>query len=192
VIRLFKNLNGIYFDYCVHETVRKTLLKNNKIITELPAVIHHYQELKSFDNIKEKQETYFKLSLNNIKKYPHYAKSYNDVAIYYATYKEENDKALEYCKKAIELAPRKIEYLLNYSYRLRDLKKHEEAILFLKRIKDKYDDERIYRALGYLYYTIKQYHFALEMYEKAIKLNSPIKEQLQKNIETIKKEQLSL
>jgi len=188
VIRLFKNVKGIHFDFCVHETVREKVLQVGKKIKELDVPIHHYQELKGIEDVEKKQEFYFRLSLNNIKKYPHYAKSYNDVAIFYSAYKNDQEKALEYSKKAVELEPNKIEYVLNLSYRLRDLERYGEATKVLQEMLNIAKDERVFRALGFIYYKMKRYHQSIEAYTKALDLGSPLKERILNYINIIKKE----
>ena len=189
VIRLFRKSSNIYFEHCVHETIRYTLSKQNKTITDLPTVpIHHYQELKGIEDVEKKQQFYFQLSLNNIKKYPNYAKSYHDVAVYYGAYKNDQATALQYCKKAVELEPENIAYILNLSYRLRDLKLYDKAIVILKKALQIHSDERIYRNLGYVYYQTKQHSLAIDAYQQAINLNSPIKGRLLDYINLIKKE----
>ncbi len=188
VIRLFKNLKEINFEYCVHETVRETIFKLGGEIKDLAAPIHHYQELKGIDDIAKKQEFYFRLSLNNIKKYPQYAKSYNDVAIYYSSCQNDQEKALGYCKKAVELEPTKIEYLLNLSYRLRDLERYQEAIKVLQDALKLSQNERVFTALGFIYYALKEYEQALVYYRKALELNPAAKEHILANINIIQNE----
>lgn len=189
VVRLFRRSPQIYFEHCVHETIRYSLARENKKISDLPTVaIHHYQEFKGIEDIEKKQQFYGQLSLNNIKKYPYYAKSYHDAAIYYSAYKNDQDTALKYCQKAVELEPENITYILNLSYRLRDIKRHNEAIKVLKQALQTHHDERIYRDLGYNYYQIKQFLLAIEAYQQALKFNSPLKERLQNYISIIKKE----
>ncbi len=190
VIRLFKNSPNIYFEHCVHETIQYTLERENKEIKPLPSVpIHHYQELKGIEDVEKKQELYFRLSLNNIKQYPAYAKSYNDVGIYYSAYKNDQETAFKYCQKAVELEPDNLAFILNLSFRLRDLQRYDEAIELLKKALSTHNDERVYRNLGYNYYQKKQYQLAIEAYQQAIKLNSPIKETILNYIEIIKTEQ---
>jgi len=189
VIRLFKNSPKIYFEHCVHETVQYTLERENKEIKPLPSVpIHHYQELKGIEDVEKKQEFYFRLSLNNIKQYPAYAKSYNDIGIYYSAYQNNQETALKYCQKAVELEPDNLSFILNLSFRLRDLERHDEAIELLKKVLSTHNDERVYRNLGYNYYQKKQYQLAIEAYQQAIKLNSPLKERILNYINLIKRE----
>ena len=187
VIRLFKNSAEIFFDYCVHETVRESILRGGGKIMGLDVCIHHYQELKGIEDVERKQEVYFRLSLNNIKQYPNYAKSYNDVAIYYAAYKKDNLKALEYCRKAFELEPQKVEYLLNLSYRLRDLDMDDEAIEILNNYILSKENEQVYRALGYMYYKKKSFEKAYESYNKALNLGTSSIEEVNKNLQILKK-----
>ena len=187
VIRLFKNNKDIFFDYCVHETVGESILRKGGKIKSLDARIHHYQELKGIEDVERKQEVYFKLSLNNIKNYPNYAKSYNDVAIYYATYKKDNLKALDYCRKAFELEPQKVEYLLNLSYRLRDLDMDNEAIEILNNYILYKENELVYRALGYMYYKKGFFEKAYESYNKALNLGTISIEEVNKNLEILNK-----
>ena len=187
VVRLFRNRPIIRFEYCVHETVSDTLKRNNLKIESLSVPIHHYQESKGIGDIERKQEFYFRLSLNNIRKYPNYAKSYSDVGIYYSQ-KGEYEKALEYCQKAVELEPAKLEYRLNLSYRLRDLEKYDEAIVVLRRAVSLREDEAVFRALGYIYYQQKKFNEALESYSKALDLGSPLTERVKSYINIIKLE----
>ncbi len=181
VIRLFPRLPEIIFDYCIHETVLPSLEKNHLAVRELMVPIHHYHELKGQGDVNKTQEFYFRLSLKNIEKYPHYAKSYNDVGIYYANYLHNAEKALEYCQKAVKLEPENVSYVLNLSYRLRDLTHFQEAIGLLNKTKK---DERVFRALGYLYLQLKQTELAISAYEQAYQIiPTP---QLQETIDKLK------
>jgi len=186
IVRLFKRSKNIFYDYCVHETIKPSLKKQQGKIMELLVPIHHYQELKGVGDVEEKQETYFKLSLKNIKNYPYYAKSYNDVGIYYGTYLKNLEKSLEYVSKGVELEPENVNYVLNLSYRLRDLERFGDAILLLKNFLKLRDDERVYRALGFCYFSQNVYEKALQAYQKALKLGSPVKGQIEYNINMIK------
>src|SRR3989338_661510 len=117
-------------------------------MAKLPAAIHHYHEMKGRGSIIKKQKYYSDLSFKNIKEHPFYAKSYNDVAIYYNSIGDK-EKAYDYCKKAAGLEPENIEYLLHLSYRLRDLGRVPEAIEVLSKAASISEDERILRSLGY-------------------------------------------
>lgn len=185
VVRLFKRSKEIFYDYYVHETVKPSIKKLGGKIGELLVPIHHYQELKGPGRVKEKQENYFKLSLRNIEKYPDYAKSYHDVSVYYATLKDHQE-ALRFSKKAVELEPKDVSYILNLSYRLRDLGKFNDAIVVLNNFRKHEKDERVYRALGFCYFSQESYQKAIQAYEKALELNSPAKEQIKHNIDSIK------
>ncbi len=188
VIRLFRNSPDIYFDYCVHETVLPSLEKSGLQLGELPAALHHYQERKGSGDVNKKQEYYFRLSLKNIEQYPHYAKSYNDVAIYYNRYQNDLEKSLEYCRRAVELELGKIDYVLHLGYILRDLGRFEEAVIILKEALQLKEDERLYRALGYIYYQMGDYGSALEAYTSALEKGTPLKEQVLGYIKIIKSE----
>ncbi len=176
VVRLFRKVSQIKFDYCVHETIQPSLDGCESKALFLDAPLHHYQELKKQGSVKAKQEFYFRLSLNNIKKYPDYAKSYNDAAIYYAIYLKDHKKALDYAEKAYTLDAKnsgqksqKIEVVLNYAYRLRDAGKEDQAIVILEQFLEKDQDERVYRELGYLFYHQNDLLKSLEYYKQALK-----------------------
>ena len=186
VIRLFRKQEGLRFDYCVHETILESAKKLGKGIALLDAPIHHHQELKGMENIHQKQENYFRLSMKNISLYPNYAKSYHDIAIYYSNYKQDQNKALEYCRKAVHLEY-KLEYVLNLVYRLRDLEKCPEAINIIQEALETFKDERLFSALGYIYYTTKEYDAAINSYYSALNSGSN-KEKIKNIIEKIKME----
>ena len=175
VVRLFKKDNQIYFDYCVHETLRVSLKNAGIKLGEMLSPIHHYQERKGMEDVHRKQEFYYRLSLKNIEQYPTYAKSYHDVGIYFSTYKNDQGNALIYCSKAVELEPNNLSYVLNLSYRLRDLGKLDEAMEVLQKVPK---DEQVFRAMGYLYFAKRQFKEARDAYSEAINLGSPIKERL--------------
>ena len=186
VIRLFRKQEGLRFDYCVHETILESAKRLGKKIASLDAPIHHFQETKGMGNIHQKQENYFRLSMKNISLYPNYAKSYHDIAIYYSNYKQDQNKALEYCRKAVSLEY-KLEYILNLVYRLRDLEKYHEAINIIQEALKKFNDERLFSVLGYIYYTTKEYDHAINSYSSALKLSNN-KEKIKNIIEKIKME----
>ena len=191
VIRLFKKMEGLHFDYCVHETVLESAKKLGKKTEPLDACIHHYQELKGMQNVHQKQENYFRLSLKNISIYPNYAKSYHDLAIYYSNYKKDQLKALEYCRKAVQLEY-KLEYVLNLIYRLRDLEKYPEAVSIIQEALKQFKDERLFSALGYIYYTLKEYDAAINSYSSALGLSSNNEGKIKNIIEKIKMERVKV
>ena len=113
VIRLFRRDPGILFSYCVHETVYPSLKRLGKSPQHIRLPIHHLHERKGSSVLNDKQNYYFQLSLLNIQRYPSYAKSYNDVAVYYNRYRQDPVVALSYCQKAVELEPENVEYKLH-------------------------------------------------------------------------------
>ena len=184
VLRLFKNSKDISFEFCVHETVKFSVLRSTKRMAKLPAAIHHYHEMKGRGSIIKKQKYYSDLSFKNIKEHPFYAKSYNDVAIYYNSIGDK-EKAYDYCKKAAGLEPENIEYLLHLSYRLRDLGRVPEAIEVLSKAASISEDERILRSLGYNHSLLQNYSEALKAYQKALELGSAQSELLHQQIRYI-------
>ncbi|MBI1968611.1 polysaccharide deacetylase family protein [Candidatus Woesearchaeota archaeon] len=187
VLRLFKNSKDIYFEFCVHETIQFSVLRTHKKIAKLPAAIHHYHELKGRESVIKKQKYYSDLSFKNIREHPLYAKSYNDIAIYYNSIGDQ-EKAYDYCKMAAELEPENIEYLLHLSYRLRDFGKVAEAIEVLQKAAFIREDERVLRSLGYNYHLLKDYRGALKAYKKALELGSVQSGLLQQQIKCLQEE----
>jgi glycosyltransferase involved in cell wall biosynthesis len=170
VLRLFRNHAGIKFDFCVHETVKLSLERISLKWQFLDAPIMHFHEKKGSRSINQKQEYYFKLSLKNLQQYPKHAKSYHDVAIYYNVMGNQ-EMALEFCKRAVELEPGNLDYLLNLSYRYRDLGSYDDAIFVLNKGLQIKTDVRIYVALGFNYSKNGNLSKAIECYESALSLN---------------------
>ena len=95
IIRLFKNDKRIKFEYLIHETVLPIIEKIGMKIENSNIPIHHYY------TIKGKEESYYKLLKQKIKKQPT-AHSYAELAIHcYETGKK--DEAETYKKEAIRL-----------------------------------------------------------------------------------------
>ncbi len=199
VLRFFRNDQRIRFEYCVHEMVDDTLGRCSMRVETLPVFLHHYQELKGNFNLNAKQDYYFKLTLKTIEQYPLRAKAYNDAAVYYNTVSKDIDNAIEFCTKAVELEPKNINYVLHLSYLLRDAGRLAEAVEGLERfistkistnsgeddenadakgdiksdIKGEVkDDERVYRALGYLFYLQHNYIRSEQCYLKLLEFGT--------------------
>lgn len=186
IIRLFQNRMEIGYHFFVHETVEPSLKQNNLQIGWLSAPFLHFHELKGENKIHDKQQYYAQLSFQGIEKDPSYAKNYHDVSLYYYAYIKDQQKALEFALKAVELEPPRIEYRLTASYRLRDLERYGEAIEILKPIPLEADDERVFLAIGFYYYKLSNYVASLEMYKRALECNSPRQETTKSMINRLK------
>lgn len=110
ITRLFRNSKNIYFDFFVHESVDPSLMKMNSKVSGLSVAIHHYGQSKQNIFNKQKEEYYFKLVLKNIEKYPWHARSHYIAAVGFNNLKNDLDKAIYHCKKAISLQPDNIKF----------------------------------------------------------------------------------
>ena len=59
ICKMFRNMNGIKFEYPVHETVRNSILGLGGKIMKSGIFIEHFRELRN--DIKEKERYYRKL-----------------------------------------------------------------------------------------------------------------------------------
>ena len=153
------------------------VIQNNHHIGWLSAPFLHFHELKGGDKVHDRQEYYAQLSFQSIEKYPQYAKNYHDVSLYYYAYKKDQETALEFAQKAVQLEPQSIEYRLTTSYRLRDLNRFQEAITVLEPVLTEVNDERALMATGFYYYKLQNYTKSLEIYQR-INQNSPQQEKI--------------
>ena len=187
IIRLFRRSKEIYFQFYVHEMVDNTILKANKKIESLNVPIYHYQELKGVDYVDNKQQSYKSLLTKNINDYPEEAIHYNHLAVLCNTYKKDIKKAIEYVQKAIELEPKNIEYQLHLSCLLNEIGEYNKSIECLKEAIQIEQDERLYRALGIVYYKLEKYNNSIESYKRALELGTPLKKEVMEQIKYIKK-----
>jgi glycosyltransferase involved in cell wall biosynthesis len=104
-IRLFQNSPEIYFEGEVHECVEASLRRNHKSIGSTEVPVHHFQELKGLEVIKQKQLRYLKLCLEKIKNHPDNADTYYEIGKVYNRYENKLQESLENLQKAINLNP---------------------------------------------------------------------------------------
>ncbi len=81
ITRLFKNNIGLQFEGAVHETIDKSMQKLGLKFLRTDIPIHHYQNMKSDAEMKDKKEKYAKLLEEKEKNDPADIKTLHDLAI---------------------------------------------------------------------------------------------------------------
>ena len=101
--RLFKNKEYIKFQGIVHEGVDKSIIENNGKIGKSAIVIHHFREIKQKE--EEKQQYYLGLYKKKVEENPDDYDSYFGMGLVYQNFINDEEKAAECYKKALELKP---------------------------------------------------------------------------------------
>ena len=81
ITRLFKNNVGLQFEGAVHETIDKSMQKLGLKFLRTDIPIHHYQNMKSDAQMKNKKEKYAQLLVEKEKSDPADIKTLHDLAI---------------------------------------------------------------------------------------------------------------
>lgn len=114
---------------------------------------------------KIKLEKYLSKERNNPILFECLAEIYKDLKIY--------DKAVYLYKKALEIYPESIYYVLEIIDLLIDKKNYDEALKLINDFKEKYENcPSLYNSLARIYYRLKDYNKALENMQKCISLDS--------------------
>lgn len=102
LMRLFKNNIGLKFDGVVHETLDKSMreLGLKFLRTDIP--VHHYQNMKKQDYLKEKKEKYAHLLEEKEKADPADIKNLHDLAITHLQ-RQDYRTAFSYFRKIYDL-----------------------------------------------------------------------------------------
>lgn len=104
-VRLFKNLPEVFFEGEVHECVENSFRRLSKPIGNCEVPVHHFQELKGLEVVKQKQLRYLKLCLEKIQSCPANADTYYEIGKVYYRYEKKPVLALKNLQKALRLAP---------------------------------------------------------------------------------------
>jgi len=102
ITRLFKNNVGLQFDGAVHETIDKSMQRLGLKFLRTDIPIHHYQNMKSDAQMKDKKEKYAKLLEEKEKNDPADIKTLHDLAITNLQ-KQDFKTAFSYFKKIYDL-----------------------------------------------------------------------------------------
>ena len=131
IIRLFRNMNEVYFEGAVHESVDNSIKKLGEV-KKTDLKIHHYQFEKGMDVQREKQLQYLKIYEKNIDNYPNKARAYRDIGMIYYTFANNYEKAVESFKKSLELSQNNVKTYVGLSLSLIKLNRLEEARKYIE------------------------------------------------------------
>ena len=181
IIRLFRNNKGIKYSGPVHEVV-DTSLKGP--VKTLDIAIHHYYEEKS---LQERQLKYLKIAENALKKKPS-GRLYASAGAVHLHFTKDYEKSLEYFQKAADLNYKKSICLEGVAESLINLRRYKEAYdVYKKLAKSGYLTTTLCNNIANLLVMYKHYKEGLKFLKLAIKLGSPNRERIEKNIKAIEK-----
>ena len=167
ILRLFKNDKRIRYRGIIHETVDTSIKEIGKVcLTSIP--IHHFGAFdmassgkadrniellkKGLTGTKEQFFVYFHLATNFLAK-------------------KDNETALFYLKKTLELNPNFVPALLNLAGICIINNNLTEAEKLLMKASQLEQNADIYNNLGIVYIKRKEFNRAIKKFEKAIQLN---------------------
>ena len=163
-IRLFKNHQGYGYEYCVHEDIYLSIMRNKGVLKDVskdaPFVIHHYGfgEQRGDKQGFQKTETYFKLLKKQVRTTPTHPQPVFTLASYY--FDHGIDELRGFDKASLE-------------QKKNDLK----ATILLERLAKLYPKfEKLYPYLGKLYARNNRITDAERVYLYSIKVAPQFKD----------------
>lgn len=159
-IRLFKNHQGYCYEYCVHEDVHLSIMRNKGVIQDAPFVIHHYGfgEQRGDKQGFQKTETYLKLLKQQVRTTPTHPQPVFTLAGYY--FDHGIDEIQGFDKATVE-------------QKKNDLK----ATILLERLAKLYPKfEKLYPYLGKLYARNNRVQDAERVYLYSVKVAPQFKD----------------
>lgn len=167
ILRLFKNDNRIRYQGIIHETVDNLLLQIGRArLTDIP--IHHFG---AFDMAKSGKAD---RNIELLKKGETGTQEQFFVYFHSATNflaKKDNETALLYLKKTLELNPNFVPALLNLAgiyITDNNLTEAEKILITASQLEQ---NTGIYNNLGIIYAKRKEFNRAIKKFEKALQLN---------------------
>lgn len=127
-VRLFKNLKDVHFEGEVHECVEASFRRMDKKIGTTDVPVHHFQELKGLEIIRQKQLKYLKLCLDKIRNFPGSAETYYEIGKVYNRYENQLQESIKNLKKALDLEPEHLNAHFELAEVYRKVGRYSEAI----------------------------------------------------------------
>ncbi len=166
-VRLFPNLPGVKFAGAVHELVHESLLALGVQIETVAIPIHHYPLARSAERIAEKQRLYLALGLQKMRETPDSPKAYSELGAQYVEMKRYPE-ALQAYRRALQLAPENMEYLVELGGILHLMGHASEARKSLEiAVRQTPDAVRAWRNLGVVHAGEGQWEAARRCFERA-------------------------
>lgn len=172
-IRLFQRRKGVYYQEgrAAHMDCLESLKKYGGKIKERDIVIHHFQYLKGEKFVANKQKMRLRNEIKYAKTFPNNPGNFLNIGITLFSLKQDN-KAVGYLKKAIELNPKFDMAYLVLGMVYKEKAECEKAVLNLKKaisINPKYADA--WTVLGMIYDTRHKSPEAEKALKKAIEIH---------------------
>jgi len=173
-LRLFQKEKATYKEerYSAHKDAPGFTKRNKATIKDCDVVIHHFQFLKGEKYFIKKQKKYFRDELKYLVASPDDPLSYLNVGITYFSFLKEDDKAIQYLKKAIKLNGKlkNAYFVLGAVYK--EQRNYQAAVFNLKkslRLDPEYADALT--VLGMVYSDQNKFKEAEKTLKKAIRVN---------------------
>ncbi|MBN1477260.1 tetratricopeptide repeat protein [Candidatus Sumerlaeota bacterium] len=126
-IRLFRRLPSIRYEGRIHEDLEPSIRREGGQIATSDLIVHHWKFLTHEMRQREKSRQYLALSEAKVLERSGDARAWRELG--QAAHEcGELERAVEACRRAVELAPQDIEYRLNLAVALAAAKSHREAV----------------------------------------------------------------
>jgi len=160
--RLFRRMDGIYFEHAVHETVIGRLATLGKTRAPADFILHHLGQAEDDEQVRQqKNELYHQLGLKKLKETPQLPSAWFEVGLSQLEYRKRPDEALLFFEKARALGPNQPRNSLFCGICLTALNRLSES---LDRLHEAY---RIGLRSPVLFEAIGDVHFHAGRYEQA-------------------------
>lgn len=186
-VRMFRNAPEIRFERDIHEVVDYTILNSGGKILNVNIPIHHLGEAKTGTQAPEKRESiYSRITRKRLESYPDDPK--DNFTMAFECFKAGNhDDAISYYLKAVQLKPDYVDAYIGISQACVSAGRIEDAIAVNEDASKRFPHvSAFFFNLGELYLARKDYERALDNYQKALELGSPMKERIEEKIQLIR------
>jgi len=188
-VRMFRNSPHIRFERDIHEVVDYTILNSGGKILNVNIPIHHLGEAKTGTQAPVQRESlYSRITRKRLESYPDDPK--DNFTMGFECFKAgNNEEAVSYYLKAINLKPGYVDAYIGLSQTLVSAKRINDAILVNEEAAEKFPHvSSFFFNLGELYLVKKDLEKSLDNYQKALELKSPMKERIEQKIQLIRSE----
>jgi tetratricopeptide (TPR) repeat protein len=166
--RLFRRLEGVYFDSAVHESVVQRLAALGKKRAPANFILHHLGQAENLEELRQqKNEFYHQLGLKKLHEEPHNDAAWFEVGLSELEFHKCPTEALTYLERARALNPTEPRNSLFCGIALTALHRLPEA---LARMGEAYGlglrTPVLYEAIGDVYFHAGNYELARQAYEQ--------------------------
>jgi tetratricopeptide (TPR) repeat protein len=126
-IRLLRRLPAIRYEGRIHEDLEPSIRRAGGEIASSDLVVHHWKFLTRETRQRDKSRQYLALSEAKVQEVPGDARAWRELG--QAAHEcRELERAIEACRRAVDLAPQEIEHRLNLAVALAAAKRHGDAV----------------------------------------------------------------